>query len=101
VVRWEGPLDLTADEALAANKPSRVNRNSAQEFLLDILAAGPVLTTVIVERGAKRGFSYDQLKRTKRTLGVAAFKKREARMNSPWLWALPQYVPVGAESDPE
>jgi hypothetical protein len=48
VVRWEGPVDLTADEALAAGKPSRRNRNSAQEFLLDILAGGPVLQTLIV-----------------------------------------------------
>jgi hypothetical protein len=101
VVRWEGPLDLTADEALAVCKPRQRDQNSAQEFLLDILAAGPVLVTVIVERGAKRGFSYDQLKRAKRIIGVDAFKKREAGMNSPWLWALPQHVPAAAESDPE
>jgi hypothetical protein len=101
VVRWEGPLDLTADEALAVCKPRQRDQNSAQEFLLDILAAGPVLVTVIVERGAKRGFSYDQLKRAKRIIGVDAFKQREAGMNSPWLWALPQHVPTGAESDRE
>jgi hypothetical protein len=101
VVHWEGLVDLTADEALVASKPSRGNRNSAQEFLLDILAGGPVLATVITERGAEKGLSSDQLKRAKRALGVRSFKKREAGLDSPWLWALPQHAPAGAESDPE
>ena len=101
VVRWEGPVDLTADEALAACRPSKGNRNTVREFLLDILAGGPVLQTVIAERGAEHGFSYDQLKRAKRPLSVRSFKKREAGMDSPWLWALPQHAPEGAESEPE
>jgi hypothetical protein len=98
VVRWEGPVDLTADEALAASRPGKANRNTVREFLLDILAGGPVFQTVIVERGAEHGFSYDQLKRAKRPLGVRSFK---TGLNTPWLWALPQHAPEGAENDPE
>ena len=91
---WDG-------EALAACRPSKGNRNTVREFLLDILAGGPVLQTVIAERGAEHGFSYDQLKRAKRPLSVRSFKKREAGMDSPWLWALPQHAPEGLENDPE
>jgi DNA invertase Pin-like site-specific DNA recombinase len=101
MIQWEGEVDISADEALAACKPSKANRKPAREFLLDILAGGPVLQTLIVERGAEHGLSYDQLKRAKRPLGVRAFKKREAGLNSPWLWALPQHAPEGAENEPD
>jgi hypothetical protein len=60
-----------------------------------------VLQTLIIERGAEHGFSYDQLKRAKRSLGARAFKKREAGLNSPWLWALPQHAPEGTEKEPD
>jgi hypothetical protein len=101
VIHWEGGVDITANEALAASRPSKGNRKPVREFLLDILAGGPVLQTLIIERGAEHGFSYDQLKRAKGALGVRSFKKREAGLDSPWLWALPQHAPAGAESDPE
>jgi putative DNA primase/helicase len=101
VIRWEGSVNLTAEEALAASRPAKVARASGREFLLDILAGGPVLQTVIVERGAEKGLSYDQLKRAKRALGVRSFKKRVAGLDSPWLWGLPQHVPEGAEKEPE
>jgi hypothetical protein len=37
-----------------------------------------VLQTMIAERGAEHGFSYDQLKRAKRPLSVRSFKKGTA-----------------------
>jgi hypothetical protein len=101
VIRWDGEVDITANEALAACRPSKGNRNTVGEFLFDILAGGPVLQTLITERGTEHGFSYDQLKRAKRKLGVRSFKKREAGLDSPWLWGLPQHVPEGAEKEPE
>ena len=91
VVRWEGESMLTADEALAAAKP-RKGRSAVQNFLLTILADGPVLQTTIAERGAKHGFSCDQLWRTKQTLGIKAFKQRGGDFNAPWLWALPEHA---------
>ncbi|MGA7208720.1 MAG: hypothetical protein WBX78_07495, partial [Pseudolabrys sp.] len=69
-------------------------------FLLDVLAGGPVLVTVVIERGAAKGFSYDQLKRAKKALSVVAFKMREEGLSSPWAWALPQHVPPEAEREP-
>jgi hypothetical protein len=55
---------------------------------------------LIVERGAERGFSRDQLHRAKRALGVKAFKPRGEK-DAPWLWALPQDVPEGTDDEPE
>jgi hypothetical protein len=92
LVRWEGQVNMTADEAVAAFRPGKSNRKTAREFLLDVLAGGPVLQTIITERGAERGFSYDQLWRAKRALGAVAFKKRGEGLDSPWLWALPQHA---------
>jgi hypothetical protein len=57
VVRWEGPVDITADDAVVASKPVKRGRNSPREFLLDILAGGPVLQKVIIERGAERALA--------------------------------------------
>jgi DNA polymerase len=97
VVRWEGPVDITADEAVASSKPVRRQHNPSREFLLDILAGGPVLQKTVAERGAERGLSYDQLWRAKRGIGAVAFKQRGEGLDSGWLWALPQDVPAGAE----
>src|SRR5262249_45250668 len=55
---WEGPVDLTADEAAEANKPThrdgRKERAApVREFLRDILADGPVLRETVIKRGAE------------------------------------------------
>jgi len=100
VIRWEGEVALNADEALAATRSSKANRGTAQDFLSAILANGPARVTLIVERGAERGFSRDQLHRAKRALGVKAFKPRGEK-HAPWLWALPQDVPEGTDDEPE
>ena len=75
--KW-GLVPIDADEA----------RGTAQDFLSAILANGPARQTLIVERGAERGFSDDQLRRAKRALGIRAFKQR-GQPQSPWFWALP------------
>jgi hypothetical protein len=72
VIRWEGEVAIDADEALAATKSTKASRGTAQDFLSAILANGPARQTLIVERGAERGFSDDQLHRTKRALGIKA-----------------------------
>jgi hypothetical protein len=66
-----------------------------------ILANGPALRNLIVERGAERDFSLDQLKRAKRTLGIKAFRKPGEGKHSPWWWALPRDVPPDAEQEEE
>ena len=102
---WEPePSHLTAEEAIAANREQRGDLRKARnapikEFLRDILitAGAPVLQKIIIERGALKGYSLDQLHRARRAIGAAAFKQRGENLTSPWLWAMPEHVPASAE----
>jgi hypothetical protein len=77
VVRWEGETDVTAEEALAASRPAKGNKSpDAKDFLLDILAGGPVLQKTVIERGATRGFNYKQSGGRKRRLRSRTSGKR-------------------------
>jgi DNA polymerase I-like protein with 3'-5' exonuclease and polymerase domains len=88
VVRWEGESELTAEEALAASRPTKGKKGAgAKEFLADILINGPVLQKVIIERGAERGFSYKQLWRAKDALGAEDFRESGVQQG-PSYWVL-------------
>ena len=106
-VVWEkDPIDLTADEAVQANKFAPGDRRKARsapvkEFLRDILANGPVLAKIVIERGAAKGLSIDQLRRARKAISAAAFKRRGENVISPWLWSLPENVPPDAEIENE
>jgi hypothetical protein len=97
-VAWEGMVDFTSAEALAqARAVTKTRGNPAQEFLRDILASGPVLQKIIVERGAAKGLSLPQLRRARKAVGAIAFKRRGGNVISPWLWALAEHVPDEVE----
>jgi hypothetical protein len=101
VVRWEGETDLTAEQALAAAKPTKTRKSaSAREFVADILLNGPVLRNTVVFRGAERGFSYDQLYRALQDLGGDSFREKGAK-SSPSYWRLPQHNPEEGEDGQE
>jgi hypothetical protein len=92
VIRWEGESELSADEAIAAARPSKTTRGTnARDFLQDILAGGKVLQSIIVERGAAKGLSYDQLWRAKKALGIVDLREPGIK-SGPSYWALPQYA---------
>lgn len=100
------PVDITADEAIAANKPTSGDRRKAKaapvrEFVRDILTAGPVLRNVVVERGAAKGFSLRQLSHARDHIGARSFKRRGENLDSPWMWALPEHIPTDAETGDE
>jgi DNA polymerase len=91
-VVWEEVVDVSADEAIAALRAGKDRQTGVVVFLLDILAGGPVLKSVIEERGSVRGFSIDQLDRAKKKMGVVAFKEN-GQLSGRWFWALPQHAP--------
>jgi hypothetical protein len=96
VIQWAGQADITADEALAATKPTKGKGGlTAQDFLADYLAGGPQLQTAVIERGAERGFTERQLRHAKAKLSVVSFKK--GFDNGAWFWALPEHVPQGTD----
>jgi putative DNA primase/helicase len=97
VIRWEGEVEISAQEALDATKTKKVDQLSVRNFLRIILANGPALRNLIVERGAEHSFSLDQLRRAKSHFNIEAFRKPGEGKHSPWWWAFPQDVPAGAE----
>ena len=106
---WDSePLDITADEAIAANRVTggdnrKARSASVKEFVRDsLIAAGaPVLQKIIVERGASKNYSFDQLRRARRAIGAVVFKRRGENLDSPWLWAMPEHVPNDVETEKE
>ena len=89
---WEETVAVTADEAIAATTPAKDRQGGVVTFVQDMLTNGPVLVTVVEERAAVRGFSWDQVKRAKSKMGVMSYKNGLA---DGWFWALPQHVPPG------
>jgi putative DNA primase/helicase len=88
-VTWEGTVDISADEAVAATmaKATGKRTDAALAFLIEVLAGGPVPMKDIEERGAQRGLNVDQLKRAKGKLGIISDK---SGFEGAWVWAMPK-----------
>jgi DNA polymerase bacteriophage-type len=99
-VTWEGFVDISADQAIAAATPARERGQQSDVviFLMTILANGPVAVKTIEDKAAENGFSKDQLHRAKRKMGVVAFKE-EGTLEGHWLWALAQHAPNKKDTD--
>ena len=69
-----------------------------KNLLIDLLANGPVLTTLVEERGAARGFNMNQLKRAKKQMGIVSLKEK-GKVGAPWFWALPKHAPAKKPND--
>jgi putative DNA primase/helicase len=70
---WDKELDITADEALRATThkgPSQTEQ--VDDFLRDLLAAGPVLSKIAAAKAKARGFSADQVDRARKRLEIEA-----------------------------
>jgi hypothetical protein len=101
-IQWDpNPVDVTADEALNADRnatmPGRMNaagksEEAAADWLQGFLADGrPRPSKLIFEEGKRAGFGRDRLYKAKETLGIkpqkAGYDEREGKIN--WTWQLP------------
>jgi DNA polymerase I-like protein with 3'-5' exonuclease and polymerase domains len=98
-IKWLGPADMTAEEAMGQARQSARRGSPVQEFVRGILANGPVLQKVVVEKGEAAGFSLDQLKRARKAIDAVSFKRSGANLSSPWLWSLREHMPADAEPE--
>jgi len=103
---WQGVVDLTADEAIEANKPAfrdgrKARAAPAREFLCDILANGPVERKIVIERGAEEGFSATQLKRARQSINGVSYKLRGKDLNAPQMWCIRGDTPADVDIDEE
>jgi hypothetical protein len=67
-----------------------VLRARLKTLLMDVLANGPVPTTIVYERGAAHGFTKKQLWATRVRMKIVAFK--EEKYHGRWFLALPHQV---------
>ena len=87
IVFDDGYVDVSATEALSAlnENKSPVQRETARNFLLDILNDGPVPSVEIKEAAEANGIHWRTIERVKQSLRIVA----ERRSNK-WFWRLPQ-----------
>ena len=78
--------------APAGRGPVREKRDMAEEWLAELLAAGPVPATEVEEQAGKAGFSWATIRRAKDELRI---KPRRDGFGGPWVWELPVGVQVG------
>lgn len=100
-VIWGGPLDGHARTLLAeVERPSSfvgdgaTALGEARQFLLDLLAPGPVPAGRVKAEAEDAGLASKTVRNAKDSLGVISFK---TGMDSCWYWKLPE----GVQDDPK
>ena len=98
-VMWiEGAVDVTADEALAADQPGddgeRAERQQAREWLEDLLADGPKAAGDIDRWAKQNGFAKRTLARAKAAANVKSTPVYEGGRIASWTWQLRQKAKV-------
>ena len=95
-VTWEGDrISWTADQVLTANRDGdeKPERSEAEEFLREILSAGPRPSTEIEAEAKGAGVAWRTVRRAQKNLGIKPFRKAEAGdglgKSGRWYWALP------------
>jgi hypothetical protein len=86
-IEWGGVVNVSADDALAAEQERRGGGDSmtrrAVEFLREQLADGPRDAADLVKVAAERGITEDTLKKAKRAAGVESRK-----VGRVWRWSI-------------
>jgi DNA polymerase I-like protein with 3'-5' exonuclease and polymerase domains len=87
-VHWQGPIEMTSEEALAAAQPRREKvAAAAVPFLEAALLMAPIPKRVLEEGALKYGISEDQLRAAKKKLGIDAFRRGGSKGAWFWGWA--------------
>jgi putative DNA primase/helicase len=79
-----GSSGLAAEELLGPG--TETERDSAAEFLEDLLSKGPIRSAEIKEAAEGNGFAWRTAQRAKADLGIKAVKKPDG-----WYWALAEW----------
>jgi hypothetical protein len=91
VVAWDAePVTVTAKEALAVDQPRHdkpTERDTATDWLRELLADGSLPTTEIKSQANEAGFAWATLRRAKERLGI---RPRKSGFESGWTWELPK-----------
>ncbi|HEV3006550.1 MAG TPA: AAA family ATPase [Pirellulales bacterium] len=97
VLAWEVGTALPPNEALlggAGGRMARRERRAAAEWLLDVLAMGPLDSTALFQQAHGCGISGRTLRRAALELGLRPVKRS---FDGPWMWRL---EPTGGNARP-
>jgi putative DNA primase/helicase len=97
VVWSTDPVTIIADEALAASASAKTTDNAvaeAEEWLADLLRAGPIPAKEAEEQAHAAGIAERTLRRARKTLGIVA--RRDGK-NGGWRWYLPETASKAAK----
>jgi putative DNA primase/helicase len=92
-VEWESePIPMHADDLLATETDRQTSdapeREQAEQFLRELLAAGPVLAVDVQRHAGECGFCAATIRRAKKTLRVVV-KREGFGVGGKWHWTLP------------
>jgi RecA-family ATPase len=88
-IQWMGPVEMTANEAMAAaDGRTGEAKREAEEFLRERLADGPAKADDIQEEAKHCGVTQATLRRAKKSLGIRSFKER-GTIGGDWMWEMP------------
>ena len=92
VIAWESePVEMTAEEALEMSESLEENTatDEAVNFLIDLLAEGPVKADEAKKEAQKIGISPKQLRTARGKMGIKP-KKSSSFKDGFWQWKLPE-----------
>jgi hypothetical protein len=84
-VSLTGPVDVSEEQMMGRTQKFARPRQTATEFLLEELKAGPKASTELQSSADDRGISPSTLKRAAKKLGVIC----RSGFGQPWTWTLP------------
>jgi hypothetical protein len=86
-VKWEGPIDLTADEIGVEPEAARVKRprERAAEWLKDELANGPRKAAELIAEAKRRGIPEKTLYRAKKMIRAGGEYRWKGELRE-WYW---------------
>jgi AAA domain len=88
-VDWEGPVDVTADEAVAGAMPVNKKEHKQQQLqklISQFLKDGPVEQSTIQSQAEEMGFSHGQLRRAREKLGIVSERVGGVGPAGRWVW---------------
>ncbi len=84
---WDGPVDVTAEEALGQGERKETTLDTAKAFLGNLLAEGPRPASEVLTLAKAAGYSEITIRRAKSALAVQSIRDGFDSENS-WRWSL-------------
>jgi hypothetical protein len=97
-IEWHGHSDYKPEDLLAPKQPDNTIQTQAEEFLVRVLANGPLEVTNIRDMAKAAGFGWRTVQRAKEELGVRSNRKGFGT-GSKCYWMLSAHADAGGHAE--